>query len=195
MSDRRRGWTRIASLGLLLAAVSTSFAQPLPGQAGGVDARQGPLEPPSTVLAAAAMRAGVRRCYPIINAVSGRTFAGTEHNDVVLDWDRANPDVAPFFSLSGLDYGRGAALLSLTTSSVETGCAVLVERISSAPLPCREVARSELSSYRAGPLVKSVTVYTNPAHPRETVTLLEAPPSCVIVRRQVQYPARTMDTQ
>jgi hypothetical protein len=32
-----------------------------------------------------------------------------------------------------------------------------------------------------------VTVYTTPGRSRETVTLIDAPPSCVIVRRQVQF--------
>ncbi|WP_321800204.1 hypothetical protein [Burkholderia sp. BCC1988] len=168
-----------------------STAQPLPA----AGAASQPLALPSTVLAGAAMRAGVRRCYPMVNAISERTFANTEHADVVLDWDRNDPDGAPFFSMSGLDYGQAAALLSLTTSPADAGCAVLAERISSAPLPCKDVARSELAGYRANALVKSVTVYTHPAHPRETVTLLDAPPSCVIVRRQVHFGTRSAGMQ
>ncbi|MEX3693354.1 hypothetical protein AB3X91_19155 [Paraburkholderia sp. BR14263] len=111
----------------------------------------------------------------------------------MLDWDKENPDGAPFFSVSGLDYGDNAALLSLTTvPSLVSGCTVMVERISSAPVACREVARSELQGYQASVLVRSVTVYTTPARPRETVTLVDAPPSCVVLRRQVQY-GRSVD--
>ncbi|KIP17341.1 hypothetical protein KY49_7012 [Burkholderia sp. MSHR3999] len=184
-------WSVLA--GVLMLVQSTVFGQPLPANAGAGSAQ--PMDLPGTVLAGAAMRAGVRRCYPMINAVSGRTFANAEHTDVVLDWDRTNPDGEPFFSLSGLDYGQASALLSLTTAPADTGCTVLAERISSAPLPCKDVARSELAGYRASPLVKSVTVYTNPARPRETVTLLDAPPSCVIVRRQVHYGSRGVGMQ
>ncbi|WP_157651551.1 hypothetical protein [Burkholderia ubonensis] len=188
----RATWARSASAVLMSLAMTASFAQPLPGPGA---MRSGPLELPSTVLAGAAMKAGIRRCYSMINAVSGRTFANTERSDVVLDWDRSDPDNSPFFSLSGLDYGQASALLSLTTTPVDAGCSVLVERISSAPLSCKEVARSELAGYHGVALVKSITVYTNPAHSRETVTLLDAPPSCVIVRRQVQFGSRQVGAQ
>ncbi|KVN35073.1 hypothetical protein WJ63_37115 [Burkholderia pyrrocinia] len=36
-------------------------------------------------------------------------------------------------------------------------------------------------------MVKAVKVYVNPAQPRETVTLIDMPPSCVIVRRQAKF--------
>jgi hypothetical protein len=115
-------------------------------------------------------------------------FAGSTHADVMLDWDRINPDGAPFFSLSGMDFQQNAALLSLTTAPVTTGgCAILVERISSVPASCQQVARSELPGYRATQLVHSVTVYTIPTRPRETITLVDAPPSCLVLRRQVEF--------
>ncbi|WP_155420293.1 hypothetical protein [Burkholderia cepacia] len=141
-----------------------------------------------TVLAGAATAAGIRRCYSAIDAVSRRMFAGASRADVMLDWDRANPDGSPFFSLSGMDFRRDAALLSLTTAPAATGgCAILVERISSAPTACTEVARTDLAGYRATSLVRAVTVYTNPARPRETITLVDAPPSCLVLRRQVEF--------
>ncbi len=151
-----------------------------------------PASPPpapqaDTVLAHAAREIGIRRCYAAINVVSARTFAGAGHADVVLDWDRQAPDDAPFFSLTGLDFAHAAAVLSLTTVPQPAGCTVLAERISSAPLACRELARTELAGYRASPLVPAVTVYTSPGRARETVTLIEAPPSCVIVRREVRF--------
>ncbi|WP_199545269.1 hypothetical protein [Paraburkholderia kururiensis] len=147
-----------------------------------------PTPVPDTVLAAAARQAGIRRCQPAVSIVSARTLAGTRHADVVLDWDRQDPDGAPFFALTGLDYGQhAAAVFSLTTVPQPAGCTVLAERISSAPLPCREVARSELPGYQPTALVPSVTVYTMPAHARETVTLVDSPGACLIVRRQVRY--------
>ncbi|KAB0644810.1 hypothetical protein [Burkholderia latens] len=145
-----------------------------------------PLPMPGTVLSAAAMRAGIRRCYPMVNAISNATFADAQRADVVLDWNRSSPDSEPFFSLSGLNYGDTSALLSVTTAPVESGCAVLVERVSSAPMRCSQFARAELGGYRASQLVPAVTVYANPARPRETVTLLDAAASCVIMRRQVR---------
>ncbi|MBR8334154.1 hypothetical protein KDW69_21095 [Burkholderia ambifaria] len=175
--------------GKRLRTVGGAVAAALLLQLAGPIAHAQPLPMPGTVLAASAMRAGIRRCYPMLDAVGNATLANTQHADVVLDWNRSNPDSEPFFSLSGLDYGQATALLSVTTAPVAEGCSVLVERISSAPLRCSEVARSELADYRAAPLVPAVVVYTNPARPRETVTLLDAPPSCVIVRRQVRLAA------
>ncbi|AOJ76681.1 MULTISPECIES: hypothetical protein [Burkholderia cepacia complex] len=143
---------------------------------------------PATVLGRAAHAIGIRRCAGAIDAVASRAFVNAQRQDVVLDWDRSNPDGAPFFSLSGIEYRESSAILSLTTSpALQGGCTILAERISSAPLACREVARAELTGYQAAALVRGVTVYVDPHHSRETVTLVEAPPSCVIVRRQVQF--------
>ncbi|QVN22999.1 hypothetical protein [Burkholderia pyrrocinia] len=141
-----------------------------------------------TVLAQAARTIGVRRCQAAVDQVSNRMFAQAKHTDVALDWDRNNPDGEPFFSLSGLEYQDTSAVLSLTTvPSTSGGCTILVERISSAPTSCKEVVRSTLAGYKSTPLVKAVTVYVNPARPRETVTLIDAPPSCLIVRRQTEF--------
>ncbi|WP_419689998.1 hypothetical protein ACN22W_36695 [Burkholderia theae] len=169
-------------VGILMICISNLIeAQAL--QPGGVAPAQ-----ETTVLAGAATAAGVRRCISAIDMVSRRMFTGASRADVILDWDRSNPDGAPFFSLSGMDLHRDSALLSLTTAPVATGaCAILVERISSAPTTCGTVARTELAGYRATALVRAVTVYTNPARPRETITLVDAPPSCLVLRRQVEF--------
>jgi hypothetical protein len=164
-------------------------AQPVLSSAGEPESMLPPANPPAaTVLAKAAQAVGVRRCYAAVDQVSNRMFANTRHADVALDWDRGDPDGEPLFALSGLEFPNTSAVLSLTTVPAQAGgCTILVERISSSPQSCREVARSELPGYRATPLVKAVTVYTEPSRPRETVTLVDAPPACVIVRRQVQY--------
>lgn len=171
-------------------------AQPLPRGAQPRSPTQ-PVEPPQAgsilpgalpVLAQAAAQIGIRRCYGAVTQISQRAQVGSVKQDVVLDWDHTNPDAAAFFSLTGLEYPKGAAVMSLTTIPQPSGlCAILAERISSAPVACREVARSELAGYRPATLVKAVTVYATPARPRETVTLVDAPPSCLIVRRQVEY--------
>ncbi|KAB0639965.1 hypothetical protein [Burkholderia stagnalis] len=143
---------------------------------------------PQTVLAQAARAVGARRCLAAVSQISDRMFAQTKHTDVALDWDRGNPDGEPVFSLSGLEYPDASAVLSLTTApSPAGGCTIMVERISSAPTPCKAVARSTLAGYSGTQLVKAVTVYVNPARPRETVTLVDSPPSCLIIRRQVGF--------
>jgi hypothetical protein len=149
-----------------------------------------PSDTPSapTVLAKVAQSIGVHRCHTAVQAVSERMFAQTKHVDVAVDWNKSNPDGAPFFSLSGLEYRDASAALSLTTvPSSAGGCTILVERISSSPTSCSEVARTSLSGYKATTLVRAVTVYSNPMRPRETVTLIDAAPSCVVIRRQVAY--------
>ncbi|MGZ2747238.1 hypothetical protein [Burkholderia stagnalis] len=192
MKQENRGHRfRMGRLGPAVASalLVAWLTQPVRAIAGNPESMLPPANPPAiTVLAKAAQSVGIRRCYPAVDQVSNRMFANTRHADVALDWDRGDPDGEPLFSLSGLEYSNASAVLSLTTVPAPAGgCTILVERISSAPLPCREVARSELPGYRATPLVKAVTVYTEPSRSRETVTLVDAPPACLIVRRQVQY--------
>ncbi|QTD92065.1 hypothetical protein [Burkholderia anthina] len=142
----------------------------------------------ATVLARAAQAVGIRRCYPAVDQVSARMLAGTQHADVALDWDRQDPDGEAFFALAGLGYADTSAVLSLTTVPAPAGgCTILVERVSSASLPCKAVAAAELRDYKGTPLVRAVTVYVNPGRPRETVTLVDAPPACLIIRRQVRF--------
>lgn len=142
----------------------------------------------ATVLANAAREIGIRRCYDAIAQVSSRVFDQSKRADILLDWQRASPDIGPLFSLSGIEFPQSSALLSLVTvPGVTGGCSVLAERISSAPLSCSQVARSELTGYQATQLVKAVVVYTDSARPREAVVLVDTPPSCLILRRQVQF--------
>ncbi|VWC44773.1 hypothetical protein BAR24066_07269 [Burkholderia arboris] len=142
----------------------------------------------TTVLAHAAQEVGIRKCYGAVAQVSARVFDRSVRADILLDWQRANPDIGPLFSLSGIEFPQSSALLSLVTvPGGAGGCSVLAERISSAPLSCSQVARSELTGYQATQLVKSVMVYADPTRPREVVVLVDAPPSCLILRRQVQF--------
>lgn len=171
----------------LLAACVTLSAQTAIAQSGALLPPDSP-QSGATVLARAAQTVGVRRCYAAVDQVSKRTFAGSQHADIVLDWDRTTPDEEPFFSLSGLQYPDGVATLSLTTvPSPGGGCSMLVERISTEAHACRDVARGELTGYQATALVKGVTVYTMASRPRESVTLIDALPACVVIRRQAAF--------
>lgn len=144
--------------------------------------------PATNLLVQAGNTLGFHRCASALEQISSRVLAGTRKHDIVLDWDRAHPDSGPFFSLTGMQFPTVSALLSLSIIPQDNrSCAILVERISSAPIACHEVARSELGGYRATALVQAVTVYTSPAHAHEVVTLVDTPPTCLIVRRQVDY--------
>ncbi|MGZ2747968.1 hypothetical protein [Burkholderia stagnalis] len=178
---------RVVTL-FVATAIGSAMQMPAQGAEPGTSSVPPTAQPSSTVLANAARTIGVRRCYSAVDQVSSRMLANTRRADVALDWDRNDSDREPFFALAGLEYPSAAAVLSLTTVPASTGgCTILVERISSAPLSCGDVARTELRDYKGTPLVKAVTVYANPGRPRETVTLVDAPPSCLIIRRQVQY--------
>ena len=184
MTRFRRYWMR------LLSAIVVGCGLASLALANGVESQSlagsGPSD--STVLAKSAQQVGVRQCYSAVDRVSARMLAGTQHADVVLDWDRRNPDGEPFFALTGLEYSNAVAVMSLTTMPASAGgCTILVERISSEPQACKAVARSELRDYKGTQLVRAVTVYANPARPRETVTLVDAGSTCLIIRRQVQF--------
>jgi hypothetical protein len=197
---------------LLLAAGAQ--AQPLPaqrslpgqkqGQQQGQQERQAqlpgqqhmtpdPSTGPQNVLSEAARTLGIHQCGPAIDVIAPRVFAGSERQDIVLDWDRNAVDGAPFFSLTGLQYVDGSTLFTLTavpqfqSQQQPGGCTVLAERISASAMSCRELVRRQLAGYRATPLVRAVTVYTSAARARETVTLVETPPGCLMLRRQVEY--------
>lgn len=164
-----------ASFVVLAVAAHAQLVPPQPAQA-------------TNLLAQAAQQLNIRRCGSAIAQVASRAVSGTRKHDILVDWDRANPDGGAFFSVIGLEYDKVSALLSLTTvPSSDNRCALLVERISSAATTCKEVAHSELQGYQATQLVRSVTVYTPPRGGRETVTLVDAAPSCLIFRRQVDY--------
>ncbi|WP_322009715.1 hypothetical protein [Paraburkholderia sp. J12] len=172
---------------IVVAALFGFYVQLAPGQSNSL-LPDSTAQPAPTVLAKAAGVVGIQRCYRAVDQVSSRLFEHAQRADVVLDWDRGNPDREPFFSLSGLEYGNTSAVVSLTTVPGSTGgCTILAERISSEPISCKEVARSELRGYQGTVLVKAISVYTAPGRPRETVTLVDTPPACLIIRRQVQF--------
>ena len=170
------------------APVQSMPGQSMPLQAAPAQRAPAQARPPTNLLMQAGQTLGFHRCASALDQISARVLAGTRKHDIVLDWDRAHPDSGPFFSLTGMQFPAVSALLSLAIIPQENqSCAILVERISSAPIACHEVARSELAGYKATVLVQAVTVYTSPAHAHEVVTLVDTPPACLIVRRQVDY--------
>jgi hypothetical protein len=176
----------VALLALFGCVYAVLYAQPMPAQSRSL-LPEAPVAP-QNLLAQAAAQVGLKRCLSAVTQVSSRALTGSTKHDIVFDWDHVHPDQGPFFSLTGMEFKSATALLSLSVAPLQTGnCAILVERISSAPIKCQEVANSELRGYHATPLVHAVTVYTTPTRPSETVTLVEAPPSCLIVRRQADY--------
>ena len=158
-----------------LAFAHAAAAQPVPKR-------------PENLLAEAAQGVGVRRCLPAVSRLSALAISGTRSHDILMDWDHAKPDDSPFFSLLGLSYGQQSAAATITViPQGDGGCTISAERISVAPFACRTVAEVELKGYRSTALLPNFTVYTQPDQPGESVSLIESPPMCLVVRRHVQY--------
>lgn len=152
---------------------------------------------PANAMAEAAKLLGVQRCLPAIARLSSLSLQGSSAHDVVLDWDRQKPDASAFFGLMGVVQSpTGAHATTLTAVPEANGeCTVLAERMAWAPQTCQNVARSELQGYAVSPLVPGMWVLTNPSDVGSTISLLEAGPGCMVVRRFVQYRWREPSAQ
>jgi hypothetical protein len=153
--------------------------------------RQGapPPAPPAASLAAEAARSvGVKQCLAAVTRLSALAVAGSRSHDVLIDWDRTAPDAGPFFSLLGLSYGQQSAAATITAVPSGNGeCTVSAERISVAPFTCVSIADVELKGYTKSQLLPNFHVYSLPSDPGATVSLIDSPPSCLVIRRHVQY--------
>ncbi|SEJ19254.1 hypothetical protein SAMN05216567_102354 [Variovorax sp. OK605] len=166
---------------LAWAAAGTVCAQ-------GVLVPPAPPAPPQDTLTRAATSVGIKRCLPAISRLSSLTVQGSRSHDVLLDWDRKRPDAGPMFSLIGMQYPNAGVAASITAIPDESGaCTVSAERISVAPFTCESVAQQELASYKMTRLLPNYAVYTDAKEPTSSVSLIDSPPGCLIIRRYVEY--------
>lgn len=178
--------TGVAGLGLghfLTASAVLAQTQQVPKRA----------SPPVPLVVLAAQKIGIRRCLPAIKAIAERGVTGVTMQDIVLNWDHATPDDAPFFSLTGMGKDTQRAALSITAVPTTSSCAVMVERVSSGGESCATVAARELSGMVGGQLINGIIVYQNPRAPEETYTLIQSQGSCTVIRRQAifQWPPKS----
>lgn len=146
------------------------------------------VSPQHNATVSAIQNVGIKTCAPAIERLSRLAIDRTVGHDVLLDWDRKNADAAPVFSLIGLEYLNAGAAMSLTAVPRNDGsCTVAAERISSAPVSCEMVAQSELQGMRATQLLPTFKVFTDPKDRTATVSLIDAPPGCLVIRRHVEY--------
>lgn len=146
-----------------------------------------PATPPN-LLPEAAASVGVKRCLPAISRLSALAIAGSRSHDILMDWDHASPDAGPFFSLIGVDFGKQSAAATITVIPQSDGsCTLSAERISVAPYTCQSIAQVELKGYKVTQLLPNFHVYTPAGMPGESVSLIDSPPSCLVIRRHVQY--------
>jgi hypothetical protein len=171
------------SFSLLLLALGASAAM-----AQGVLTPQTP-QPAQDKLTSAARDVGVKRCLPAVSRLSALSVQGAGAHDVLLDWDRQHPDAGPLFSLIGMQFPNAGVAASITAVPDETGngCTVSAERISVAPYTCASIAQQELPGYQATKLLPVYTVYTDPKEPTSSVSLIDSPPGCLVIRRFVEY--------
>jgi len=139
-------------------------------------------------LTRAAASVGVGRCLNAITRLSSLAVQGSRGHDVLLDWDRKRPDAGPMFSLIGIQYPNAGVAASITVVPDDTGgCTMSAERISVAPFTCASVARQELGGYKVTQLLPIYAVYTDDKEPASSVSLIDSPPGCLVIRRYVEY--------
>lgn len=156
--------------------------------AGNGFAQTSPTRPAENLLAQAARGVGVKQCLPVIERLSSLAVAGAAAHEVLVDWDRAQPDAGPFFSMVGVSFGHQSLAATITAVPHGEGrCTVSAERISIAPYTCESVANVELKGYSVTRLLPTFTVYTASADPGASVSMIDSPPGCLIIRRHVQY--------
>lgn len=153
-----------------------------------VDAASSSKTTPQNLLADAARSVGATQCLAAIERLSALAISGSRTHEVLVDWDRKKPNTAPLFSLIGVTFPGSIAAASITAVPQAGGeCAIAAERISVAPYTCKSIAEVELKGYKANLLLPMFTVYTSPTDPGASVSLIDSPPSCLIIRRHVQY--------
>lgn len=161
----------------------------------GVDAAgqgaQPPKRPPSASpnsLALAVANVGIKRCASALQRLSSLGVQNASGNDVLLDWDRKRLEKTPVFALIGLEYPNTGAAMSVTAVPEADGsCSLSAERISVAPVPCQQLAQQELSGYTATSLLNNFKVYTDARDPTASVSLIDTPPGCLVIRRYVEF--------
>lgn len=174
------GWRGLVALMLTLAAARTVAAPPAPPSR--------LAQVPSNTLMMAMQASGLQRCNTPLKALSDLGLQGSTNNDVLLDWDRQRPANSPVFALLGVETPNGSVAMSLNAAPEADGsCSVSAERISVAPVACKTIAESELIGYQRFPLLKQMTVYTQPNDPGSSVSLINIREGCLIIRRFARF--------
>ena len=147
-----------------------------------------PAAPAPNALATAVQNIGLARCGAALERLSEAGVQGARNNDVLLDWDRKRAATSPVFSMIGLEYpGSGAALTVTTVPEADGSCSVSAERITVAPIPCASVARQELPGTQRTQLLPNFAVHTDPKDRTASVSLIDTPPGCLVIRRYVEF--------
>ena len=142
----------------------------------------------ANALAQGAESVGLKRCLPALQRLSSLGVQGAKGNDVLMDWDRKRGDNSPVFALIGMEFvGAGAAMSIAAIPEADGACTVSAERISMAPFTCQSVAQQELVGYQQTRLLPNFAVYTDAKDRNSSVSLIDSPPGCLVIRRYVEF--------
>jgi hypothetical protein len=151
-------------------------------------AQPGAPASPRNPLAIAAANVGVHQCLAMLSALAGIGVRDASNSDVLLDWDRRRPDKAPVFSLLGLEHANGNAAMSVAaTPEADGSCSVAAEHIAFDHRMCKQVAQKDLQGYQMTQLLPHMAVYTRAQEPGSSISLIDAPPGCLTIRRFVKF--------
>lgn len=158
----------------------------------GAACAQGVLAPPAAApqnaLATAVANVGLARCKDALERLSSLGVQGTRGNDVLVDWDHKRPATSPVFSLIGLEYANGGGAMTVTSVPEADGsCSLSAERITVAPYTCASVATQELGGTQRTQLLPNFAVYIDPKDRTSSVSLIDSPPGCLVIRRYVDF--------
>lgn len=140
------------------------------------------------LVALAAKKIGVKVCLEAITKVATDNMAGVVDQNIVVNWNKKDPNGEPFFSMTALGAGEQRAILSITAIPLaqHKGCALMVERIFTSAQLCSVIGNNQLSTFVGGSLIKGVFVYQDPENREETYTLMQNSNNCtVIFRREI----------
>lgn len=160
--------------------------------AAGAACAQGVLAPaapvPENALATAVANLGLTRCQSALERLSSLGVQGARANDVLIDWDRKRPATSSVFSLIGIEYANGGGAMTVTSVPEADGtCSLSAERITVAPYTCASVAQQELRGTQRTQLLSNFAVHTDPKDRTSSVSLIDSPPGCLVIRRYVEF--------
>ncbi|MDM0113021.1 hypothetical protein QTI66_12755 [Variovorax sp. J22R133] len=173
-------WAVLAAATGLVA--SLAFGQGAPAQ------QAAPAGAPRDKLSVALPSVGIKRCQPAMARLSALSLQGSRNHDLLLDWDRKRPDNGAVFAFLGIEYpNAGVAAAINAFPEADGSCTVAAERISVAPFTCASIAQQELTGYQMTRLLPIYVVYVDPKEPNSSVSLIDSPPGCLVIRRFVEY--------
>lgn len=142
--------------------------------------------PEAPLVALAAKKIGVKACLEAITKVATDNMVGAVDQDIVINWNKKDPNGEPFFSLTALGAGEQRAILSITAIPLaqHKGCALMVQRVFTSTQLCSDIANNQLSTFVGGSLIKGVFVYQDPENREETYTLMQNSNNCTIIFRR-----------